>query len=159
MSWINADGLEVLTHRDQGDINDTGGTLTSVTNQFVFTIEDASTIGSAAVAPSALDAFIPAGAYITKAYLIVEEAFTSGGSATLTLGTVTGDGTVIDADGIDAAIALSVIDAGGDVVVHDGAQVAGTTTVGASNAYLSPVYGTAAFTGGKGKVVVEFVTV
>jgi len=159
MSWTNADGLEVLMHGEQGEVKTNGGTVTSVTNQLVYKITDATTLGTAAVDPAANDAFIPAGAYITKAYFIVETAFTSGGAATLTLGTQTAAGADIDADGIDVAVALTVIDAIGDVVVCNGAQVNGVVTVGSADAYISAVYGTAAYTAGAGTLVIEYVTV
>jgi len=159
MTWTNADGLEVLMHGEQGEVKTNGTTVTSVTNQLVYEIADATLLGTAAVDPKANDSFIPAGAYITKAYLIVETAFTSAGLATLTLGTQTSAGADIDADCIDAAIALTPLNTAGKVVVSDGAQVGGAITVGAANAYISAVYGTAAFTAGSGKLVIEYVEV
>lgn len=159
MAWLNEDGLEVLMHGEQGDVKDNGGSVTSVVNQFVYNIADATTLGSSDVDPASNDAFIPAGAYIKGAYLIVETAFTSGGAATLGLGLQEKDGTIIDADGIDAAIALTAINAVGKVVNCDGALVGGTLTVGSADAYISSLYGTAAFTAGAAKLVIEYVKV
>ena len=64
---------------------------------------------------------IPKGALIASAILFVVETFTSGGDAELNLGTEKADGTVKDADGIDA---VDVVDlTAGNVVVCDGAQI------------------------------------
>ena len=155
MTWTNADGLEVLMHGEQGEVKTNGTTVTSVTNQLVYEIADATLLGTAAVDPKANDSFIPAGAYITKAYLIVETAFTSAGLATLTLGTQTSAGADIDADGIDAAVATAAL-AANKAVVADGALVAGVDTVGAANAYLGAT-AAGTYTAGKVKVVIDYV--
>lgn len=159
MAWTNKDGLTVLMHKEQGEDNFTGSTIRGATQEFVLNIDDATTLEATAPTPSALDGFIPAGAYITRAYIIVDEAFDSSGSATLTVGVYEQDGTAIDADGIDAAVALTAIDADGDVVVADGALVGGTATVGTADAYIVANYGTAAFTAGSAKVVIEYIKV
>lgn len=156
MTWTNADGLQVLMHGEQGNVKDNGSTVESMTQTLVVKITGTS-VPSTAATPEANDAFIPAGSYIKNAWLVVDEAFTSGGAATLTLGTYTAAGAAIDADGIDAAIALTVIDAAGDVVANDGAQVGGLVTVGAANAYVEAIYGTAAFTAGSAKLYVEYI--
>jgi hypothetical protein len=99
--------------------------------------------------------YIPAGSVILSATLVMTTAATSGGAATLTLGTYNAAGTAIDADGIDAAVALTVIDAVGDTVRCDGAHL---TTAGyvAENAYIGAIYGTAAYTAGVGKLIIEY---
>jgi hypothetical protein len=102
---------------------------------------------------------IPAGAIIVNADLVITDAATSGGSATLTIGTYNAAGTVVDADGIDAAIALTAIDADGDVVQCDGAQVSGVVTVGSAPVYIGALYGTAAFTAGSAVLIVEYIKV
>lgn len=155
MSWINDDGLEVLMHGEQGQVKDNGSTTESMTQTLVVDITGTE-VPSSAATPEANDAFIPAGSYVKNAFLVVDEAFTSGGAATLTIGTYQKDGTTIDADGVDAAVALTVIDAAGDVVVCDGAQVGGIVTVGANDAYVKVNYGTAAYTAGSAKLYVEF---
>ena len=83
-------------------------------------------------------------------------AATSGGAATLQIGTYNAAGTAIDADGIDAAVALTVIDADGDVVRCDGAQAAGVLGYLTADAHVGMLYGTAAYTAGAGKLIVEF---
>jgi hypothetical protein len=159
MSYTNADGLYIKTHADQGTLAESGSTLTSVKNQLVIEINDATEIPSSAATPTPMEAFLPAGCYITNAFLIVETAFTSGGSATLTIGTYTQAGAAIDADGIDAAVALSALNTAGKVVANDGAQVGGAVTVGSADAYVKLNYGTAAFTAGAGKLVIEYAKV
>jgi hypothetical protein len=103
------------------------------------------------------EASIPAGAILRDAEIIVTEAFDSGGSATLTLGLAQSDGTEIDFDGIDAAIAETAIDTIGEIVSCDGALVA--TTGGGALAYKGFVtvnVGTATFTTGRAIVRIRY---
>lgn len=99
---------------------------------------------------------IPAGSFILSATLQVKEAFTSGGSATLDLGLVEADGTAIDADGIDAGIALGAINAANETVLCDGALVGALAGIGAADGQLICANGTAAFTAGKAVLEVEY---
>lgn len=155
MSYTNADGLYILTRGDQGVVREGGAT---VDGKLVIEI-DLTTLGTTAGAVDPYEAYIPAGAVITGATLVVTDPATSAGSATLTIGTYNAAGTAIDADGIDAAIALTAIDADNDVVRCDGAQAAGVGGKLAANAYVKAIYGTAAFTGGTAKLIVDFVKV
>lgn len=156
MSYVNKDGLLVKTNGAEGDIVPGGATAVSK-KQFLDLEIEAKNIGSSAVI-KADDAYLPVGAYITGAWLLVDEALTSGGSATLTIGLYKDDGSAIDADGIDAAIALSAMDAAGDVVKCDGAAVGGVVQTSTANkTYVGFTYGTAAFTGGKFRLIVEWV--
>lgn len=100
---------------------------------------------------------IPAGAILRNAELFVTTGFTSGGSATLTLGLAEADGTAIDADGIDVDIALTAISAVGERVACDGALVA-TTGGGAlaERGYLWVEVNTASFTAGEAILTVEY---
>jgi hypothetical protein len=116
------------------------------------------TIAASPAAPAANDAFIPSGSYITRASLIVSDAF-AGATAALNIGLQTAAGAAIAAQGIDAAIAVTAIDADGDVVACDGAYVNGVVTVGAADAYVSLDYDTAAFTAGAAKLVIEYIEV
>ena len=160
MSYTNADGLFVLTNGAQGAANDEGVTTRGVrqviTKKLVLSALG-STFGSSNIDP--LEAMIPAGAIIVNADLVITTAATSGGSATLTIGTYNAAGTAVDADGIDAAIALTAIDADGDVVQCDGAQVSGVVTVGSAPVYIGALYGTAAFTAGEATLIVEYIKV
>jgi len=107
---------------------------------------------------------IPTGAHLISARLYVTEAFTSGGSGTLTLGLYNddGDGTfsVVDEDGIDATIAKTALDAIGDHVDCDGALVGtGTAAIagtGGRPVFVSGLYATAAFTAGKADLVIKY---
>ena len=155
MSYNNADGLLVLTEGAQGAVNQTGSAEYGP-RFLVINIPAAASIGAATVAPAHNDAFIPAGAYITKASLIVTTAFT-GTSAALNIGLQTLAGAAIAAQGIDAAVAVTDLASIGKAVACNGTYVAGTTTVGSANAYVSLDYDTAAFTAGAGKLVIEYI--
>ena len=158
MSYTNADGLFVITNNAQGAVRDNGLNAQNGVKTMVFELKDATALGTSDVNPQPNDAFIPAGAYITKASLVVTTAFTSGGSATLGIGLQQADGSIIDADGIDAAVAVADL-AANKAVVCNGALVGGTATVGAANAYMSLVYASAAFTAGAAKLVIEYIEV
>lgn len=159
MAWTNADGLKVLLHGEQGEVQDKGTALGSARQTLVVDV-NLPALGTTFVAGDidANDAVIPAGSVILSATLVMTTAATSGGSATLTIGTYEADGDAIDADGIDAAVALAVIDAVGDTVRCDGAHL---TTAGyvAVDAHIGMIYGTAAFTAGAGQLVIEYVKV
>ena len=155
MSYVNADGLEVLTAGEQGTAAKRGTSLSSQKKALVMTITGTD-LGTGAVTPQDHDAFIPAGSYITGAHLVVTTAFTSGGSATLTIGSYTQAGAAVDADGIDATIAVADLVAN-KAVACNGAAVGGTATVGAADVYIEAIYGTAAFTAGEAKLVIEYI--
>ena len=154
--WENNDGLTVsfgpieTLKNVAAAINDegTGGTLR-------VPVEGAS-ITTGAVHPQfESGAYIPAGALIVSATLIVSVPFDSAGDAgTLDIGTYDEDGVAISADGIDADIAQGAIDAAGDVVVCNGALIG---TVVAENSYPVLSYATAAFTAGEALLVIEYV--
>lgn len=104
------------------------------------------------------DVYIPANASIVEAFIKVDTAFASGGSTTLTVGLYELDGTVIDADGIDATIAKTAIDAAGDLVACDGARVgAAATPVGADNAYIKTTVASGPYTAGQGKLIIRYI--
>lgn len=158
MSYTNADGLYTLTFKDKGAVVAQGVTASSARSQFVMDLTLTSlgtTFGASNVTPNL--PFIPAGSVIVGATLVMTAAATSGGSATLTIGTYNSAGTAIDADGIDATIALTAIDANGDVVRCDGAQASGVLGYLTENAYVGAIYGTAAFTAGTAKLIIEYI--
>jgi len=154
MAYVNADGLEILTAGEAGTAAKRG-TAVSPKKALVMTLTGTD-LGSSADTPQDHDAFIPAGSYITSASLIVTTAWTSAGSATLTIGAYQQDGTTVDADGIDATVALAAL-AANKGVACDGALVGGTATVGANDVYIEANYGTAAFTAGEAKLVIEYI--
>lgn len=160
MSYTNSDGLRVLTFGAQGTPATQGATVVATEQTLVVNLTLTAlgtSFGASNIDPYA--PFIPAGSVITGATLVMNTAATSGGSATLTIGTYNSAGTAIDADGIDATIALTAIDAIGDVVRCDGAQAAGVLGYCSANAYIGAIYATAAFTAGTATLVVKYVKV
>jgi len=156
-TWTNSDGLDVgFGTRDSKD--NRGGPVQTTGNVEVLTYDlDWNHLPTAATnAASTKDIPIPANSVIHRATLRVTEAFTSAGATTLSLGLKELDGTDIDADGIDATIAKTVIDAVGDVVQCDGALVGGLLTVGTADAYLSSVVATGPYTAGMAELVIEY---
>jgi hypothetical protein len=116
---------------------------------------------AANVSPQA--ATIPRGSIIHKSTFETVVPFTSGGAATLSIGTYGGAAfTTTDVvAGIDSAVAITAIDAIGETVQNDGTLVAGTISVGAtadSACVIGYTYGTAAFTAGKGILTVQYST-
>lgn len=158
MSYTNADGLFILTHGEQGKENK-GGT-TAIANRQVVTwdvnlAEVGTTFGAANI--QANDAYIPAGSVIVGATLVAVNAATSGGAPTLTIGTYNAAGSAIDVDGIGAAIALTAIDGAGEVVRCAGDQVTGVGGYVSVNAYIGAVRAVTTYTGGRLKLIVEYV--
>lgn len=155
MSYTNADGLYVLTNGGQGEVLTQGATVASPRQALIVDL-DLTALGTTFGASNinVNNPFIPAGSVILSATLIMTDAATSGGSATLTIGTYNAAGTAIDADGIDATVAVAALGANATVRC-DGAHL---TTAGyvSANAYIGAIYGTAAFTAGTAKLVVEY---
>ena len=155
-NWENSDGLKVqFGPQDVRNVGITSATkkrmeaLIDLTDPIGFTHDldnDGTNDGYAE------DAFLPAGAYITDAYLIVNTA--AAGGTSINVGLYQADGTVIDADGIDAAV-LTAAMAANKAVACDGALVGGTDTVGANDAYLF-VSTSGTYTAGEVKLVVEY---
>ena len=155
----NADGLVRAYGSDAGQ--PTNGTVGSPATrgsdlELVADIDyrDLPAAGASATLDPMYVAALPEGALITDAKLDVTEAFTSGGAATLDLGLVQENGTAVDLDGIDAAIALSAINGVGDRVECDGALVNGAAV--SARSFLSASVGTAAYTAGKARLVISY---
>lgn len=153
MGYTNQDGLTIFMHGEQGRINPTGGTVHSFTQTYVREIM-ASDLTNDAPTPEADDAFVTKGSYIKNAWVIVQEAFV--GAGTLTIGTYEKDGTVIDADGIAAALALTALNAEGKVSILAGDQVGKVTTVGGDDAYIELTTNATGFSAGKAMLYVEY---
>lgn len=97
---------------------------------------------------------ISKGALITEAFIDVLVAATSGGSATLDIGTYNAaTDAAVDDNGIDAAVALAALTPAGARIVCDGAQVGTALSV---NSLLGAGAGTAVFTGGKVRITVKY---
>lgn len=168
-TWSNSDGLIVGfgTHTVDNQVPAITSNIGAVkTASFVIQgtlLEDIGALTAASLYPQGF--VIPRGSKIQRATLTPSEAFTSGGAATLTIGTVKWDavGTVDDLDGIDATIAITAIDAIGESVLCDGALVNGTVVtsicgnVSNTDVRIVAGFGTAAFTAGKALLTIEFI--
>lgn len=151
--WTNSDGLVVR-------YTDPSATAFSATTRQVgavhqlvvkFTYDNLPTPASG----DARAASIPANCWIKDAYLLATSDW-GGTTPTLTIGLAQEDGTAIDADGIDAAIAEAALDTG-DVVQCDGALVSAGTVADASNrAYVVATTG-GTVTSGAATLVIEYV--
>ena len=106
--------------------------------------------------PAFRGAVIPSGAHIKSASIDVTTAFSGTSSnGTLTIGTWSLDGTVQDADGIDATVATSsVLDTIGTTVACDGADI---DTVLSEAVRLGAYYATNSFDTGEATVTVKFI--
>lgn len=152
--WTNSDGLEVRFGLDRATSQATGRT-SAEEKVLIVDLPDATALGDTdTAAASGDDAFIPADAIIKDAYFVVDTAFT-GTNAVLDIGLKQADGTNVDDDGIDAAVAVAALGADA-VVAADGADV-GTRT--ATDVYIMFTYDTAAFTAGAGKLVIKYIQV
>lgn len=151
--WTNSDGLEVrFVNPEAGQTGAGVSTLGAVKN-LVLDFNFATAITAAA---DGHEAFIPAGSYIKSATLIVTSAMT-GTSGTLTIGLAQKDGTAIDADGIDVAIAQADLEAS-EVVKCNGDLAGGVLSTGAYNGYVYTTLG-GTVTGGRGRLVIEYIEV
>lgn len=154
MSYYNADGLRILTDNDQGAVNNKGISSDVDIKTLVVDVDM-----TADISPVANDPFIPAGSYIKSATIVVTQAAASGTNIDIGLSSLASDGTesVIDANGIDAAVATADL-AANKAVVCNGALVGGTATIGAANAYVT-TGSTGTYTAGKFKLVIEYIEV
>lgn len=153
--WVNDDGLEVgFGWRDTNNYE--AGTVRTVgkINQIELDLDYDNLPENGTVRNDV--AGIPAGSVIISAVLVAETDWDTADSADLTIGVQEADGTVIDADGIDAAIAATALTEG-DVVQCDGDLVGGTATVGEDTAYIYFDVGTGDFTSGTGTLTVEYI--
>jgi hypothetical protein len=99
-------------------------------------------------------AVLPAGSMITAAYIIVDTAM-AGTSGTMTIGTYQADGGgVVDADGIDAAVAQAALIAN-TTIVCNGAQVGGGVVLAERSAVVVVTGGTV--TAGEFTLIVEYI--
>lgn len=152
--WTNSDGLAVGFGTREVETN-AGAVVVAgdgVTRTVVVNIKG-SGIPDSAVGPQLINgAVIPANSYLKGATLFVTTAFV-GATAVLDIGLFkASDGTEVDDDGIDAAIATATLVDNYDVAC-DGALIG---TVLAYDSKIGVSYDTAAFTAGEATLVVEY---
>ena len=162
MPWLNNDGLTIKYGLEQAEQAKGGKVNAGDGIKQKLELDIIGTDIPSTDAPIEKRIGIPQGATITGAWLLVTTAFTSGGSATLDVGLMAdnGDGTYSteDDDGIFSGIAVATL-ADGAQVAMDGDYL--TTQVGTEthgrDYVVSYGYGTAAFTAGVAKLVIEYV--
>ncbi len=159
MSWTNSDGLVVRFGTDKGTEKNSGTTEDGVHRTLVhkFAFGDIANTDVTAADPES--PFLPADSVITRATLYVTTAFV-GATATLDIGLKVAAGTNTDDDGIDAAIAVTALDAIGDTINCNGAYVASVGNLTGlritADQYIMTTWDTAAFTAGAATLVVEY---
>lgn len=157
MSWYNNDGLYIRFGTEKTNVAFGGESVTDGNNRVItldLDFEDFAAFGTEKIISEGVT--IPDGAFIQSSVFKVIDGFTSGGAATLTFGLIDSDRTTAyDADGLDAAVALTAIDTDGETVTGDGAAV-GTVVSNDKPVYITATVGTADFTAGKGQLVVTY---
>ena len=154
LNWTNKDGLVVgFGTRGVETTYSAKASRGGPEQQIVMRIRGAD-LADAVVADQLIHApIIPAGAFIKSAYLQVDTAF-EGVNAVLDIGVYKlSDGTAVDDDGIDAAIATATLVASYDVAC-DGAEVGKEQAVACK---IAASYDTAAFTAGEATLIVTYV--
>ena len=149
-----AGGTHAASHYGTREIEDVLGSRYTGENgknimSYTFSFDDlpVATLDEAALT-------IPANSFIVSATLRVITAI-AGTTPTLTLGLVEKDGTAIDADGIDVAIAEAALDAVGETVLCNGALVAALAGIGAERGQLVVTTG-GTVTAGKFSLEIEY---
>ena len=153
MSFESNTGTNSVAHYGPREIDQKfGGALTGRDGVnravWVFDYDDLPTNGT-----NDMNAVIPEGAYITDAQIRVQTAM-AGTVGTLTVGLEEADGTVIDVDGIDVAVAQAALIANA-VIACDGALVGGAVKVTAPGQLLVTTGGTV--TAGRFEVSISYI--
>jgi hypothetical protein len=153
-TWKNADGLYIKFGVDEATQHKIGQYADDVAGlhvvELLYEAADLPTAGTTVIHSDTV--YIPNNAFIESATFRVETAF-AGASGTLTFGTMEKDRTTaIDADGIDATIAVGSLTAGATITC-DGAQI-GTRLNKA--ALITSVNATTKFTAGKGYLRITY---
>jgi hypothetical protein len=157
MAWLNGDGLLVKFGTEEALMGGGGeyrwnGPFTEV--EFDVQWNRLNAFGTVTILDETVR--IPNGVLLTYAEFEPVVAFTSGGSATLSIGLHDLDRTTAyNATGIDATIALTAIDAVGETVVCDGALI-NTVLANDQPSLVSVTVGTANFTAGRGKLRLRY---
>lgn len=118
------------------------------TVEWVFSYDDLPAASTSALAQS-----IPANSFIESARIVTTTPFAGGTS--YNFGLAEADGTVIDADGIDAAVAAAAMSSVGETVLCDGALVQATAGIGSAAGQLT-VAATGTYTAGEARVIIKY---
>lgn len=149
-SFTNSDGL--LVHVGAPDTKNDGATSifgNKGTIEYTVNFDD-----FPGVTFTDADSYIPKNSIILSCLLLTDVAWVGGTS--LTVGTYQKDGTAIDADGIDAAIATAALTIG-SVIVCDGALAANKLSSATLDSYVgASTSGT--FSAGKSRLIIEYYT-
>lgn len=152
MPWMNNDGLLIKYGTEEAQVGGGGeyrwdGPLTELEIDIQW--NRLAAFGTEKVVDETIR--IPNGVLLQSAEFRVITPFTSGGSATLTLGLINPDrSTAYDADGIDATVALTAIDAVNETVTCDGALIGTVLNAAQGSSLVTATVGTANYTAGKG---------
>ena len=160
MAWTNEDGLVVRFGTDRAEVMPGGSTAANVHKTLVHKFDYTDIANTDTAAPNPHSAFIPADSVIVRATLYVTTGFV-GATGTLDIGLKVAAGTNTDDQGIDAAIAVTSLNAVGDTILCNGALVAqetgDLTAVRFTEAqYIMTTWDAAAFTAGAATLVVEY---
>jgi hypothetical protein len=153
--WLNKDGLFVGFGTRRVEVN-TGSKISVDNQEQEIRLTLVGTRIKSAVPAGDLEnsAVIPAGSFITSAVIRVDDAFLSGGAATLDVGTYNANtGAAVTANGLVAAAAIAALETG-DTVTGAGAQVGTRITAPLK---VGAKYNVGAYTAGKAVMVVKFV--
>lgn len=153
----NADGLTQAYGVSEANVEDGGKVVEGQYSKFVlnFTFADLNSTTEEIMSEQVL----PDNVNIKSAQLFITTAFV-GATGTLDIGLIQADdrSTAIDQDGIDVAIAVTAIDAIGDVVDCDGALIGPGASAGpiTESALVTMTNDTADFTAGAGVLTITY---
>lgn len=156
--YTNPDGLTMLFGTDQALPVNVGSPQQAGTRQVIeatFAFNLLEPFGTTTNIDPLFHCAIPMGAIITSANWVVESGFTSGGSATISIGLCKGDGSVISTTAIDSAIAVASVANVGTVITSAGSYIASAALLYPS--YLTVTIGTANLTAGKAVLTVNYI--
>ena len=174
-SWFNKDGLVVnygtrTTQKDSaGSVKTFGPEQTIVFPITLASLSTAATVNTGIYAPqyAANAAFLPPNSLVTEVKVVTKVAATSGGAATLSIGTYTLSAStgLFVVDDIDALFepgdaALADFSAVGESItlIKGGANGIGAAVGSTSaNLYIAAIYATAAFTAGEVVAYIKYV--
>lgn len=160
-TWLNSDGLYIKYGTDEGTVG-VGGQFMAPKDGTDLVIEADLTLTSLVTSGYTIQSDhirFPQDFRVKAVELYVETAATSGGAATLDIGLIRADrSTEHDNNGLVAALALTSIDAAGELVTLNvgstgaGALIGTTLASTAKGAYLVAKVGTSVYTAGALKV-------